>query len=265
MTRSTTTGENASKPRRRLSRKRAAIWAGSTLACYATTLCLLSDVLFPLAIPGIIGLLVIAILGVIRFLHARPRPYEVRDVRHALRRHRLVVWRRFGGLLVLAVALCALPPLLDVTALYPLLAVGVVLPECGLAFFGQQLWLLRRCSKVLSVYEPRPHVPITILSGLKYGQVSLRLGEESRRLPRMAAQGVAHFDIHDSDIAGEGWYAGDDELGGVLVPATGDLLLLVPLDGKERARHRSRADSERKAKERRAGLDRVRPKSARSW
>lgn len=235
------------------------MWSGTTLAGYAMTLSVASDTVYLLALPGTLCLLTVVIVGVHRVQRRRVSLSADADPRHLLRLHRAVVLRRYGFLLALAAVLCAVPLLAEVMVLYPLVGIGLGVAKVVHYFLFGQLSLLRAQARVLSVYEPEFRDPVRIVLGLDHGRLCLRVGEGERRSPRMVARGVADHHADEPGIVGGGWFAGDDELGGVLATPDGDLLLLVPQDGKERARHRSRADAERKVRERRAGLDRLHP------
>jgi hypothetical protein len=228
-----------------------AAWTGVASVGYALTLTVATDHLYLFAIPGMLCLVTVVAVAVLRVQRAPVRVTDARDVRAVLRRHRAVVGWRYGTLLALAVASCSVPLLLDVAVLYPLVGVGLVTAILLHSVVAAQVCLLRHCSRVLAGYEPRS-ASVHVILALDRGRLCVRVG----RSPRMVARGVARLGPESS---GDGRFAGDDELGGVLVTASGDLALLVPQDGAERARHRSRADAERKDRERRAGLDRLHP------
>ncbi|WP_232285228.1 hypothetical protein [Saccharomonospora xinjiangensis] len=255
MTRPTTV-DTANPPRRRW--RRAVAWSGTALAAYATTLSVASDTVYLLAIPGMVCLLVLTILAVRRVQRRRIGLPADADLRRLLRLHRAVVLRRYAALLALSAVLCTVPFVLDVGVLYPLVGVGIGVTKIVHYFLFGQLALLRAQSRVLSVYAPEFREPVRIVLGLDNGTLSVRLGQ-GQRWPMMVARGVADHDAGQQGIEGGGWFAGDAELGGVLATQGGDLLLLVPRDGKQRASRRSRADAARREKERRAGLDRLQP------
>ncbi len=234
------------------------MWSGTTLAGYAMTLSVASDTVYLLAVPGTLCLLTVVIVGVHRVQRGRVDLPSDADLHRRLRLHRAVVLRRYGSLMALAAVLCAAPLVADVMVLYPLVGIGLGVAKVVHYFLFGQLSLLRAQARVLSVYEPEFRDPVRIVLGLGHGRLCLRVGEGQRRSPRMVAL-VGAVVGDEPGITGGGWFAGDDELGGVLATPGGALLLLVPQDGKERARHRSRADAERKARERRAGLDRLHP------
>lgn len=241
-----------------------AVLAVVGVASYALTLTIASDTFFLLAVPGMLGLTTVVIVAV---YHTQRRPLPDVDVPAdgarlgpVVRRHRMLLLRRYAAHVALAVVLCGVPFLVEVRVLYPLVGVGVLIAKIVHYVLFRQLALLRAMTRVLSVYEPGFRSPVRVVMRVTGGKWCVTVGEGEQRTARMVASGVVDHPAEPPALADGGWYAGDDALGGVLVVArTGETLCLVPQDGNTRVRERGRANAERQARERAAGLTGLTP------
>jgi hypothetical protein len=229
------------------------------LVGYGLTLTVASDTVYLLAIPGVLCLIVVVFVSVRSFLRRPfhvPTGFEELDQRRVVRRHRAVLLQRYAMLLAGAAALCVMPFWADVAVLYPLVGVGVGIVKLSLCSFVPQLAFLKRCSRVLSVYEPEFRAPVRLVMGRGNGELCVRVGEGEHSTPTMVARSTVDYHELPAGLADGGWFAGDTALGGVLlVPGTGEILCLFPQDVRARANECGRAGPERRAKAQRAGLD----------
>lgn len=247
--------------------RRAVFWTGSLAVFYGLSLSVLDDSLFLLAIPGLIGLVTMGSTGVLLSLYAPLRgeiPYATdgTDRQGAVRHHRSVLRGRFGILVVACLAVAATLPVTKSDYVVPLAPLSVLSLLVGTRFWFEQVRSVGVASRVLEVYGYEFRAPVEKLNLRTAGKRSLRLGgrpggggEES---PRMAAHQPLGA-LWPEDIADGVWFAGDDVFGGVvLVPGSGELMVLQPLNWDELAGRRDRAGADRIGRANRAGLDRRR-------
>ncbi len=189
------------------------------LVGYGLTLTVASDTVYLLAIPGVLCLIVVVFVSVRSFLRRPfhvPTGFEELDQRRVVRRHRAVLLQRYAMLLAGAAALCVMPFWADVAVLYPLVGVGVGIVKLSLCSFVPQLAFLKRCSRVLSVYEPEFRAPVRLVMGRGNGELCVRVGEGEHSTPTMVARSTVDYHELPAGLADGGWFAGDTALGGVL-------------------------------------------------
>ncbi|MGI5207050.1 hypothetical protein ACQEU6_36435 [Spirillospora sp. CA-108201] len=124
----------------------------------------------------------------------------------------------------------------------------------GTRFWLPQILSLRKCARVLNVYDFGFRSPV-IKSDLRgHGMRSLTLGDGSAR---MAAREPLCSDRWPRGIEHGVWFAGDDPFGGViLVPDTGELMCVQPAAWPAHDRDRRQAGPDRRERAARAGLAR---------
>jgi hypothetical protein len=243
--------------------RRGALVALVALICYGLTLSLLSDSWFLLAIPGFLGLVVLVVLAVHRALNTPLKagpvatPASPVDGRGVVRSHYVVLLKRYAVLVVTAVAAVAVPLVIDIAYLYPMVGIGIATFKVGTYTVLGQLVLVRRCAKVLDVYGFEFRRPVHALFRQSRGRRRLRMGEGARRSPVMSARTPLNYEAWPAGIGDGVWFAGDDPFGGVLlVPGTGDLMCMQPQDWAACREDRAHAGAERIVRSQRAGLDR---------
>jgi len=245
---------------RKSPRRRAPLWALVAIVSYGLTLSILSDTFFLLAMPGMLGLAIVVIMAVQAVQHrsfGADAPYATdgTDCRGVVRYHYSTLLKRYAATGVSAAALGAVPLLADIAYLYPLLGVGILGIVIGTYTLLDQLMLVRKCSRILAVYDPGFRSPVYKLTRQSRGRRQLRMGDGALRSPKMSARAPVNYEDWPGGIADGVWFAGDDPFGGVLlVPGSGDLMCMQPLDWATARHDRARAGAERIAKAGRAGL-----------
>ncbi|NLU76545.1 hypothetical protein HCC61_28640 [Streptomyces sp. HNM0575] len=257
--RSETAGPSTDKER--AGRRRLAILATSTwLVSYALTLAIFSDSLFILGIPGIIGLVTATVMTAVGWMYksvnAVPYATDCTDPRGALRYHRLVVTRRFVLLVLVAGALGAVPLITEISYFFPLIVVGMMSLVVAAIVLVQQLTWLRHCSRALKTYDAEFRTPVEKLGRQSGGKRILRLSEGEQASPKMSARQPLGLEwpeaIHDGV-----WFAGDDMFGGaLLVPGSGELVLVQPLEWAALSAQRGRVEAARQQAAEHAGFHR---------
>ncbi|MCF6526474.1 hypothetical protein [Streptomyces sp. JJ36] len=242
-----------------------ALWAAGVAASYGLLLTLRSDTFFFLAVPGVLGLVCLVGIRVVDGLTQPvggaaavfgPAPGEGAGGHRALLRlYRRVLLRRYAVLAVLTALFLAVPAVLDPRFLFPFFGVGVVCLVTGAGVLLDQARRLRRCARVLAVYDVAFRRPVQQLEKRPYGRRFLRIGGTGSDLPKMSAHTLTGRGGWPEGIADGVWFAGDDPFGGVLVvPGNGELMCMQPLDWDALAGERAQADAERRARAERAGL-----------
>jgi hypothetical protein len=235
------------------------VWTAATLVCYGLTLTVLSDDVFLLAMPGLIGLATLSCLAVLRVLNrplrrtGAPSPTDGTEYRGVVRQHYAALARRYGALLLTAVALAAIPVLTQISYFFPLIAVAMLTAVAGTTFVLDQVRWLRRCARVLLVYDVEFRSPVRTVSVGTRGRRYLRPGPGT---PVMTARTPIGDESWPAGITDGVWFAGDDSFGGaLLVPGSGELMCLQPRDWPDLADERARAGAERRAKAKAGGID----------
>ncbi|OEV11009.1 hypothetical protein AN218_14935 [Streptomyces nanshensis] len=178
------------------------------------------------------------------------------DCRGAVRHHRLVVVRRFVVLVLVAGSLGAVPLSTEISYFFPLIVVGMLGLVSGAIVLVQQLSWLRHCSRALKAYDVEFRTPVEKLGRQSSGKRVLRLGEGEQASPKMSARQPLGLDWPES-ISDGVWFAGDDVFGGaLLVPGSGELLLVQPQDWAALRGERGQIEAERQQRAERAGFDR---------
>lgn len=239
-----------------------ALWVLATAVFYGLSLCVLNESLVLLAVPGLIGLVTLGTMAGVAWMHKPissvnlPYASDGSDHRGAVQHHRSVLVRRYAVLVVLCVSLAASLPVIKSDYLIPLAPLSVMGLLMGTrTWLGQMSWI-RRSSRVLDVYSFEFRAPVQTLNQRSSGKRLLRLGSDAEKAPKMSAHQVLG-NRWPQGITEGAWFAGDDLFGGVLlVPRSGELLCMQPLNWDELAGARGGASTERLQKAERAGLDR---------
>jgi len=240
--------------------RRAVFLGGGLAVSYGLVLTVLSDTFFWFAIPGMLGLAIVVLLGTQMLLF---RPFggtvpfatDGTDRRGPVKYHYRVLVLRYLLVAVPAIALVVLPLVLGVRYLGPFIAVGLLALLLGTKFWLPQLGWTWKCSRVLKVYDFEFRAPVRKSNLHAKGRRSLTLGAGGSA--RMAAREPLHSGRWPEKIADGVWFAGDDVFGGVLlVPGTGELMVVQPADWIVHEKARRQAGAERREKAERAGLTR---------
>ncbi|URN06617.1 hypothetical protein LUW74_27105 [Actinomadura madurae] len=240
--------------------RRAALLAVGFAFSYGLVLTLLSDVFFWFAIPGLLGLVTVVIITLHLYLHrpfghAVPYATDGTDREGPVRHHYAVLTRRYLLIVVAGATLAAVPLVLKAAVAYPLIGVGIVTLGQGTRFFLDQILWMRKCARVLKVYDFEFRSPVQKSNLRSRGRRSLTLGTEGA--PRMAAREPLFSDRWPREIARGVWFAGDEPFGGaILVPDTGELMCMQPENWSVHEKARQQAGAERREKAARAGLAR---------
>lgn len=247
--------------RRRAGRRRLAILVTSTwVVSYGLALAIFSDSLFILGIPGIIGLVTVTVMTAVGWMYKSvnrvPYATDGTDCRGALKHHRLVVARRFVSLVLGAGLLGAVPLITQISYFFPLIVVGMMGLVVGTIVLVQQMSWLRHCSRALTVYDVEFRAPVEKLGRQGSGKRILRLSEGENASPKMSARQPLGLDWPETIRDGV-WFAGDDMFGGtLLVPGTGELLLVQPQEWAALRGQRGHVEVDRQQTAERAGFDR---------
>lgn len=243
--------------------RREPLWALAMAASYGVTLFVASDDLIYLAIPGLLSLAVLELLGVRYFLRRPGRgsqaPYATdgSDRRGVVNYLYAALLKRYLLLVLLSLALMAVPLVTRATYLFPLMGVGLLGVVLATVCWFDQLRWVQQCARVLSVYTFEWRSPVYQLELLRHGGRVLVLGYEGLESPDMCAREPMGHPCWPERIAEGAWFAGDEVFGGaLLVPGTGELMCLQPLDWDAFDEWRAAADEERRSMAKRAGLDR---------
>ncbi|WP_070010641.1 hypothetical protein [Streptomyces abyssalis] len=239
-------------------------WALAFAAAYGLSLLVLTDSLVFLAIPGLIALLALTSTAVLLLLYEPVRgtvPYATdgSDRRGVVRHHRAVLLRRYAMLLCVVAALVAL--VFATQSDYAVMAApaAVLAFFVGTGFCGEQMRTVLFAARVLDVYDFTFRAPVEKLNLRSSGKRSLRLGgagSADERSPELAAHQPLGK-LWPKNIEDGVWFAGDEIFGGVvMVPRSGELMRVQPLQWDELGAERSRAGAERIEKAARAGLGR---------
>lgn len=241
--------------------RRVAFWTVAFAVFYGLSLCVLSDSLFLLAIPGLIGLAALGSTGALLALYSPLRadvPYATdgTNPQGVVEHHRSVLRKRFGILVLVCVAAAATVPVTKSDYVIPLAPLSILALFVGTRFWFEQLRSVRLASQALDVYGFEFRAPVEKLNLRSSGKRSLRLGGGSGgESPKMSAHQPLG-QMWPRDIADGVWFAGDDIFGGVvLVPGSGELMVAQPLNWDEFAAERNRAGAERLERANRAGFD----------
>jgi hypothetical protein len=240
------------------------LWAVAVAACYALTLSISSESLVLLAFPGFLGLIFLEVVAV-KYVLRRPgrrgaeAPYATdgSDRKSPVTYLYAALLRRYVLLVMASLAVMAVPLVTRAAALFPLMGAGLIGLILATVFWFDQLRWVRQCARVLNVYDFEFRAPVYQLDLWRNGRRFLVLGYEGLQSPEMSAREPMGHPRWPGRIASGVWFAGDEVFGGaLLVPGTGELMCLQPLDWDEFAQWRDAADDARKAKAKRAGLDR---------
>ncbi|OEV30338.1 hypothetical protein AN219_11550 [Streptomyces nanshensis] len=187
---------------------------------------------------------------------AVPYATDGTDLRGALRHHHLVIARRFVWLVLVAASIGSVPLITEVSYFFPLIVVAVMSLVSGTVVLVQQLSWLRHCARALRVYDMQFRTPVEKLGRQSGGKRVLRLGEGEQRSPKLSARQPRGLDWPETIRDGV-WFAGDDMFGGaLLVPGTGELMLVQPQDWAALRGQRNQVGVERQQTAERAGFNR---------
>lgn len=243
--------------------RRVAFWTLLFVVCYALTLSIFSDSLFLLAVPGIIGLVTVGSIAmgavVQRPVRSEAIPYATdgTDYRGPVQYHRSVLLKRVALIVAVVAVLVCLALFTQADLLFPLLPLSVVSFVIGSHFWIEQLRWIGQCSRVLNVYGFETRAPVETVDQRSGGKRTLRLGAGAERSPKMFARQPMGQSVWPKRVADSVWFAGDDVFGGVvLVPGTGEILCVQPLDWQAAQGKRDAAGGDRREKAKQAGLDR---------
>ncbi|NDU72333.1 hypothetical protein GWI34_06800 [Actinomadura sp. DSM 109109] len=238
-------------------------WAAWLVPCFAVSyglvLLVLSDTYFWFAIPGMVGIATVVILALNVLLHgpfggAVPYATDGTDRRGPVKHHYKVLIRRYLTLVAAGGAMVAVPLAADVRFLYPLVGTGMVALLLGTRFWLPQIVALRRCARILKVYDFEFRSPVKKSNLRGNGVRTLTVGGDS---PRMSAREPLFSDRWPRGIERGVWFAGDDPFGGVvLVPGTGELMCMQPANWAQEDRARRAAGPRRRERAAQAGLAR---------
>lgn len=241
--------------------RRMGLWVSAAAVCYGLTLAVLTDSFVIVAIPGLIGLVTLGSMAGLWLMYrplgdsSPPYATDGSDHRGAVQHHRSVLLKRYATLVIVCIALAASLPVTKSDYLIPLAPLAVMSLLMGTRYWLEQVRWIRRSSRVLDVYGFTFRAPVQTLNLRSAGKRSLRLGRDGDECPKMSG----HQPLGNrwpKDIAEGVWFAGDDVFGGVLlVPGSGELMCIQPLNWDELAGERSRAGAERLEKAKHAGLD----------
>lgn len=243
--------------------RRVAFWTLAFALFYGLALCVLTDSLFLLAVPGLIGLAGLGATGTLLALYAPLRgavPYATdgTNSRGAVEHHRSVLWKRYATLVPACLAVAATVPVTKSDYAVPLAPIAVLTLLVGTRYWFEQYRSVRIAARVVDAYDFTFRAPVEKLSLRGSGKRSLRMGSADAASPKMAAHQPLGKQWPERIEDGV-WFAGDDVFGGVvLVPGSGELMLAQPLNWDELAGERNRAGAERMERAQRAGLDRRR-------
>lgn len=186
-----------------------------------------------------------------------PYPTDGSDRRGAVTFLYAALLKRYAVLVLASIAVMAVPLVTRAMYLIPLMGVGLLGVSLATLFWFDQLRWVRQCARVLNVYDFEFRTPVYGLELWRSGQRILVLGYEGLKSPDMYAREPMGHHRWPERIAEGAWFAGDEVFGGVLlVPWTGELMCMQPLDWDELKPWREDASAERRAKAKRAGLDR---------
>jgi hypothetical protein len=238
--------------------RRVALLVGGFVFSYGLVLTILSDVFFWFAIPGLLGLATVVLVTLHLYLHRsfrRAVPYATdgTDRQGPVKHHYSVLTRRYLLVVLVGAVLAAVPLLVQVKVFYPFIGVGIVTLGQGTRFWLDQILWMRKCARVLRVYDFEFRSPVQKSNLRSRGRRSLTLGADGA--PRMAAREPLFSERWPREIARGVWFAGDEPFGGViLVPDTGELMCMQPENWSVHERARREAGPERQEKARQAGL-----------
>lgn len=242
--------------------KRVAFWTALFVVCYALTLSIFVDGLFLLAVPGILGLVTVGGIAMASVMQKPFRsegiPYATdgSDYRGPLEFHRSLLTKRIAVILLVVAVLVGLVIVTKIDLLFPLLPLSIVSFVVGSWAWREQLRWLGQCARILKVYRFRMRAPVETVDQRSGGKRTLRLGAGPERSPKMFARQPMGQSVWPKRIPEGVWFAGDDVFGGVvLVPGTGEMLVLQPLDWQAAQSKRSEAGPERQEMAKQAGLD----------
>ncbi|NLU72739.1 hypothetical protein HCC61_08645 [Streptomyces sp. HNM0575] len=242
------------------------LWALAAAGSYGLTLFVASEDLVLLAIPGLIGCVLLELIAV-RYVLRRPSPgapapyvTDGSDSRGAVHFLYAALLKRYLVLVFCFLAIMALPLVTRstwATYLIPLIGVGLFGVVLATIYWFDQLRWVRQCARVLNVYGFEFRSPVYGLDLWRNGRRFLVMGCDGLESPEMHAREPMGHPRWPDRIAEGAWFAGDEVFGGVLlVPGTGELMCMQPLDWDEFKPWRDEAGEERREKAKRAGLDR---------
>lgn len=243
--------------------RREALWAAAAAASYGATLFIGSDDYMILAIPGMLGLVLLEVVAV-RYVLRRPSrgsqasyATDGSDHRGAVHFLYAALVKRYILLVLCSLAVMAVPLVTRATYSIPLMGVGLLGVILATVYWFDQLRWVRQCARVLSVYDFEFRAPVEKLELWRGGRRFLVLGVEEDASPEMLAREPMGHPHWPKRIGDGVWFAGDDAFGGaLLVPGTGELMCMQPLAWDALEGWRNEVGAERMAKAKRAGLDR---------
>lgn len=227
---------------------------------YGLVLAVLSDSFFWVAIPGMVGLATVVLMALHvvlegPFRRAVPYATDGTDRQGPVKYHYKILVGRYLLVVVVSVPMVAVPLAVDVRYLYPFVGTGLVALLLGTRFWLPQIICLRKCARVLKVYDFGFRSPVKKSNLRGNGVRSLTLGADDS--PRMSAREPLFSDRWPRGIEHGVWFAGDDPFGGViLVPDTGELMCMQPENWTAQDKARRQAAHKRRETARRAGLTR---------
>ncbi|MFR9674650.1 hypothetical protein [Streptomyces sp. TR06-5] len=240
--------------------RRVGFWTALFAAFYGLTLFVLTDGWFLLAMPGIIGLATVgAILAWAVLNTGQPKtvPFATdgSDPQGPLTFHRAALLKRYLLLLALVALLVGLVVTVRSDYLIPLAPLAVLLFIVGTQTMTAALVTASRCSRVLKVYPFTYREPVKILHRARGGKQLFRLGSGEQESPKLVGTQLGGEKDWGKRIGDGAHFAGDDLYGGVLlVPDSGELVWVKPVDGPALAPHRTSVSPERRDRAAQAGL-----------
>ncbi|GGQ02723.1 hypothetical protein BKA00_004370 [Actinomadura coerulea] len=227
---------------------------------YGLVLPALGDRFWWLGIPGMVGLACVVLIALNVLLEgpfrgAVPYATDGTDRRGPVRHHCKVLVGRYLLLVAVGVPMVVVPLAVDVRYLYPFVGTGLMALLLGTRFWLPQILALRKCARVLKVYDFEFRSPVKKSNLRGNGVRSLTLGAGDS--PRMSAREPLCSDRWPRGIEHGVWFAGDDPFGGVLlVPDTGELMCMQPENWAAQDKARRQAAHKRRERARQAGLAR---------
>lgn len=234
------------------------------VVCYGLLLTVATDSLYLLAVPGILGFVVVAFVATDS---VQNRPVEPGDLplagsnldhRAVVKRHYQTVYRRYAVLAATGVVCVVGALLIQVGYVAPFIGIGLLTFIVATRTWLDQLRWIRRSSRVLDVYHLEYRAPAWNFRTGTRGRLYLRLGSGEQVSPVLTVRCPVTPAGWPEALREGVWFAGDDVFGGAVVaPGSGALMCMQPRDWSAQADARARAGTERARKAASAGLDKL--------
>ncbi|WP_141581626.1 hypothetical protein [Actinomadura sp. WMMA1423] len=240
--------------------RRATCLTAGFAVSYVLLLAIRSDTFFWIAIPGMLGLAIVVLLALQTLLYgpfggAVPHATDGTDRRGPVKYHYKVLVRRYLLVMATGAVMLVVPAVVGIGYLGPFLGAGLIALPMGTRFWLPQILSMRKCARVLEVYDFEFRAPVRKANLRPKGVRSLTLGGAGS--PPMSAREPLHSDRWPAGIERGVWFAGDEPFGGViLVPDTGELMFVRPEIWAALDTARREAGPERQERAQRAGLAR---------